>query len=131
MKDRNKGQKIVNFRPIFHLLLIYKLFTGILAEGIYGDLEKRNLTPGEQEEWQKKFPNIKYQNMIDQTISKNCKKKTNGLKMVWFNYKSVQYDPSFLHREVLRTFECSTRNWGFIRKFMLEENWEGSMIDAT
>ena len=48
--------------------------------------------------------------MIDQTISKNCKKKTNGLKMVWFNYKSVQYDPSFLHRKVLRTFECSTRN---------------------
>ena len=35
LKDKDKGNAVTNFRPITCLLLMWKILTGIIAEGMY------------------------------------------------------------------------------------------------
>ena len=43
MKDKSKGNVASNYRPITCLPLIWKLLTGIIADGMYSFLESRDL----------------------------------------------------------------------------------------
>ena len=47
-QDPVKGNAVVNFRPITCLLLMWKLFTGIISEDMYCFMENKNLLPDEQ-----------------------------------------------------------------------------------
>ena len=40
MKDREKGNDVKKYRPITCLLLVWKIFTGILSDELYDHLEK-------------------------------------------------------------------------------------------
>ena len=54
MKDKDKGGQVTNFRPIACLPLLRKLLTGIIAEELYGHLEKEGLLPDRKEEEENK-----------------------------------------------------------------------------
>ena len=43
MKDEKKGKKTSNFRPITYLPIMWKGFTGILVEQVYGHVERQKL----------------------------------------------------------------------------------------
>ena len=45
MKDVTKGNLPSNYRPITCLTVIWKLFTGMISEEIYGFIDERNLLP--------------------------------------------------------------------------------------
>ena len=45
LKDEKKGNETSNFRRITYLPIIWKVFTGILAEQVYGHTEKEKLLP--------------------------------------------------------------------------------------
>ena len=47
-KDNEKGNVVNNYRPITCLPIMWKLFTGILAEEMYNHPEKEQLLPMEQ-----------------------------------------------------------------------------------
>ena len=47
-KDPVKGNSVENFRPITCLLLMWKLLTGIISEGMYYFMGKKNLLAEEQ-----------------------------------------------------------------------------------
>ena len=46
-KDPAKGSAVDNYRAISCLPLMWKLMTGMLAERIYGHLERENVVPSE------------------------------------------------------------------------------------
>ena len=58
-KDPVKGNPVENFRPVTYLLLMWKLLTGIISEGIYCFMENENLLPEKQ---------------------KGCRRKSRGMK---------------------------------------------------
>ena len=91
MKDKDKGSQVTNFRPITCLPLVWKLLTGIIAEELYGHLEKEGLFPDEQEGGRRKSRGTKDQLLIDKMIIRNCKRRLTGLGMAWFDYKKA-YD---------------------------------------
>ena len=91
MKDKDKGGKITNFRPITCLPLIWKLLTGIIAEELYGHLEKEGLLPGEQKGGRRKSRGTKDQLLIDKMIVRDCKRRITGLSMACVDYKKA-YD---------------------------------------
>ena len=45
LKDEKKGNETSNFRRITYLPIIWKVFTRILAEQVYGHTEKEKLLP--------------------------------------------------------------------------------------
>ena len=48
LKDKSKGNKVSNYRPITCLPSIWKLLTGIAADEIYSHLEENDLLTEEQ-----------------------------------------------------------------------------------
>ena len=48
LKEKEKGNVAPNFRPITCLLLMWKVFTGVMEKELYKDLEENNLLPDEQ-----------------------------------------------------------------------------------
>ena len=91
MKDKDKGGQVTNFRPITCLPLVWKLLTGIIAEELYGHLEKEGLFPDEQKGGRRKSRGTKDQLLIDKMIIRNCKRRLTGLGMAWVDYKKA-YD---------------------------------------
>ena len=86
MKDKDKGGQVTNFRPITFLPLLWKLLTGIIAEELYGHLEKEGLLPDEQKGGRRKSRGTKDQLLIDKMIIRNCKRRLTGLGMAWVDY---------------------------------------------
>ena len=62
VKDKTKGNLVSNFRPITCLPMMWKLFTGTIAEEIYSHLESNNILPVEQKGCRKRVgePKINY-----------------------------------------------------------------------
>lgn len=48
LKDPAKGNAVENFRPITCLPMMWKLFTGVIAESVYEHLDGNSLMPVEQ-----------------------------------------------------------------------------------
>ena len=89
VKDKTKGNLVSNFRPITCLPMMWKLFTGIIAEEIYSHLESNNILPVEQKGCRKKSRGTKDQLIIDMMILKNCKKRMTNLCLAWIDYKKA------------------------------------------
>jgi hypothetical protein len=90
-KDPAKGTVAGNYRPIACLPLMWKLLTGIFAEGIYDHLKDNNLLPDEQKGCRKQSRGTKDQLLIDKAILKEAKRKRRRLAMAWVDYKKA-YD---------------------------------------
>ena len=89
VKDKTKGNLVSNFRPITCLPMMWKLFTGIIAEEIYSHLESNNILPVEQKGCRKKSRGNKDQLLIDKMILKNSKKRMTNLCLAWIDYKKT------------------------------------------
>ena len=70
MKDKRKANVASNYRPITCLRLIWKLLTGIIADGMYSFLESRDLLPHEQKGCRKKSRGTHDQLFIDKMLMK-------------------------------------------------------------
>ena len=90
-KDKSKGNVASNYRPITSLPLIWKLLTGIIADGMYSFLESRDLLPDEQKGCRKKSRGTHDQLFIDKMLMKEMKQRKKNVAMAWVDYKKA-YD---------------------------------------
>ena len=79
MTNREKGNDATNFRPTTCLLLMWNIFTGIVSDKLYYNLESDRLMPEEQKRSQRKSRVVKGQLLIDNMILINslCKPTIN------------------------------------------------------
>ena len=91
-RDPTKGRAVDNFRPISCLHLMWKLLTGMIAEEMYGFLEREKILPEEQKGYQRGSRGTKDQLLIDKTVLKDCKKRK-----FHFSFISVSFYLNSLH----------------------------------
>ena len=80
-KDPAKGSEVGNYRPITCLHIMWKLFTGMIAEEMYTYLERSSFLPEEQKGCRRRCPGTKDQLLIDKTVLKDCKERRTNLAM--------------------------------------------------
>ena len=81
MKDKSKGTRVGNYRPIACLPIMWKVLTGIFADKIYDHLDENNLLPDEQKGCRKNSRGTKDQLLIDKAITKDARSKGRCLNM--------------------------------------------------
>lgn len=86
LKDKEKGNIVLNYRPITCLPSMWKLFTGIMGDELYKHLEEENLLPEEQKSCRRKSRGTKDQLLIDKMVIRNCKSRQTRLGMAWVDY---------------------------------------------
>ena len=91
LKDKSKGNKVSNHRPITCLPLMWKLITGIVADEIYNHLEENDILPEGQKRCRRNSRGANYQLLIDKAVMKNCRRRKVGLSMIWIDYRKT-YD---------------------------------------
>ena len=91
-KDPAKGNAVDNYCPIRCLPLMWKLFyRKLLAEEMYGYIERKGLLPDEQKGCGRGSQGTKDQLLIDKTLLRDCKRRHTNLAMVWVDYRKA-YD---------------------------------------
>ena len=85
-KDKAKGKEASNYRPVTCLPIAWKILTGILAEEIYGFMEKKTMLPEEQKGGRK--GSMLY---IDRMIMKEVKARKRSIAVAWIDYRKA-YD---------------------------------------
>ena len=88
-KDPRKSNTANNYRPITCLPLMWKLLTGVIAEGMYNYLEREKILPEEQKGCKRGSRGTKDQLLTDKIVLKDCKKRHTNLSMVWIAYGLV------------------------------------------
>ena len=129
IKDKSKGNDVTNYRPITCLSLLWKLFTGILAEEMYNHLEKNDLLPAEQKGCRKNSRGTKDQLLIDKMIIKNCKRRHIGLAMGWIDYKKA-FDmvPHTWIKKCLEIFKIADNIKNTLKNSM--KNWQTELTSG-
>ena len=122
MKDPGKGNAVDNYGPISCLPVMWKVFSGMLAEEIYEHLEGKNLFQHEQKGCKKKSSGTKDQLLIDKTILRNRKNRKVNLAMAWIDYRKA-YDMiphswilqcmrlTGVSENIMQMVENSMQNW--------------------
>lgn len=122
VKDADLGNTVENFRPITCLPLMWKLFSGLLAEKMYMHLQTEGLLPDEKKGCRKGSRGTKDQLLIDKMILRNCKRRKTNLAMAWIDYRKA-YDMvphswileslkiTGVARNVQRLIESSMEKW--------------------
>ena len=103
IKDKKKGNEVLNYRPTTCLSMLWKVFTGVLYEEICDHLEANRSLPVEQKGCHKRTLGTKDQLLIDKMIIKNCKRRHTGLAMGWIDCKK-SFD-KVLHSWILKCLE--------------------------
>lgn len=80
-KDIGKGTAVDNDRPISCLPIMWKLFTGIMADYLYDFLEEEKLLPEEQKGCRRKTRETKDQLLPDKAVLKDSKRRHTNLAM--------------------------------------------------
>ena len=91
LKDPERGNAVDNYRPITCLPLMWKLLTGMIADNLYGYLEREKTLPDEQKGCRRESRGTKDQLLIDKAILKDCRKRHTNLAMAWIDYRKA-YD---------------------------------------
>ena len=81
LKHEKKGNETSNFRPITCLSIMWKVFTGILAEQVYGHMEREKLLLDEPKGCRRQSKGTKDQLMINKMVIKNCKRRMRNLSV--------------------------------------------------
>ena len=81
-KDKSKGNKASNYRPVTCLPLMWKLLTGVIADQIYAHLDQAKLLPEEQKGCRKGSRESNDLHYIDRTVIKEAKSRNKNLAMV-------------------------------------------------
>ena len=129
MKDPGKGNAVDNYRPIPCFSVMWKVFSGMLAEEIYEHLEGKNLFPHEQKGCKKKSRGTKDQLLIDKTILRNCRNRKVNLAMAWIDYRKA-YDmiPHSWILECMRLTGVSKNIMQMVENSM--QNWKTMLTSA-
>ena len=90
-KDKSEGNLTRNYRPIICLPLMWKLFTGVIADQIYVHLDQENLLPEEQKGFRKGSRGTNDLLYIDRAVITEVKSRNKNLVMAWIDYKKA-YD---------------------------------------
>ncbi|XP_063603288.1 uncharacterized protein LOC134778932 [Penaeus indicus] len=94
---------------------MWKLLTGMIAEEMYGFLEREKILPDEQKGCRKGSRGTKDQLLIDKTVLKDCKRRKTNLAMAWIDYKKAyEMVPHSWIIECLELFGIAEN----VRKFM-------------
>ena len=119
MKDPGKGNAVDNYRPISCFPVMWKVFSGMLAEEIYEHLEGKNLFPHEQKGCKKKSRGTKDQLLIDKV----------NLAMAWIDYRKA-YDmiPHSWILECMRLTGVSENIMQIVENSM--QNWKTMLTPA-
>ena len=91
LKDKKRGNETSNFRLITCISIMWKVFIGLLAEQVYGHIEKEKLLSDEQKGCRRQSRGTKDQLMIGKMVMKNCKKRMTNLSVAWIDYMEA-YD---------------------------------------
>ena len=91
VKDKDKVNKVTNFRPFTCLPMMWKLLTGVISEEMYKYLDEEKLLPNEQRGCRRQKRGTKDQLLIDKIVIRNCRRRLTNLAMRWINYKKA-YD---------------------------------------
>ena len=86
---RKEGKGNVKFRSIKWLPIMWKVFAGILAEQVYGHMEREKLLSDKQKGCRRHIRGTKDQLMIDKMLIKNCKGIMTNLSVAWIDYKKA------------------------------------------
>ena len=129
MKDKSKGGKVTNYRPITCLSILWKLFTSIFSDSIYQHLDQNELLPVEQKGCRKNSRGTKDQLIIDKMILRNCRKRNTNLVMGWVDYKKA-FDmvPHSWIMECLEMFGIAPNVQKLLSKSM--RNWETELTSG-
>ena len=106
---------------------------GMLAERMYTHLERENVLPSEQKGCRKGSRGTKYQNRIDKTVLRDCKRGHINLVMAWIDYKKA-YDMVIYNwiSECLEMFSIANNVQDFLNNSMkswkLELNGSGEKL---
>ena len=90
-KDKGKGNLTSNYRPITFLSLMWKLFTGVIADQIYEHIDREKLLPEKQKGCRKGSRGTDDLLYIDKAVIKEVMSRNNNLAMAWIDYKKA-YD---------------------------------------
>ena len=94
------------YRPITCLPTMYKVLTSILTEKIYRHIYTNNLMTEEQKGCRKKAQGCKEQIIIDNSITRNCKKRKGELHVAYIDYqKAFDSVPHTWLQEVLNIYK--------------------------
>ena len=122
-KDPTTGTLVDNYRPITCLSLMWKLFTGIIADDIYHHISAERLLPEEQKGCRRMSRGTKDQLLIDKTILKDCKRRHTNLAMAWIDYrKAFDFVPHSWISECLEMFGIAENVRQFLANSM--KNWK-------
>ena len=91
VKEEIKGSEDGNYRPIACLPTTFTLLTGIIAEHVYGHLDRNGFLRNEQKGCRRNTRGTKDQLLIDKMMLKNCRRRHTNLNMAWIDYKKA-YD---------------------------------------
>jgi len=91
MKAETKEAEVGNYRPIACLPTTFKLLTGIIAEHVYGHLDRNGFLLDEQKGCKRNTRGTKDQLLIEKMVLKNCRRRHTNLNMAWIEYKKA-YD---------------------------------------
>ena len=90
-KDKSKGNVASNYRPITCLPLMWKLWTGVIANQIYAHLDQEKLLPEEQKGCRKGSRGTNDSLYIDRAVIREVKSRNKNLTMAWIDYQKA-YD---------------------------------------
>ena len=90
-KDKSKGNVASNYIPITCLPLMWKLFTGVVADQINAYVDQEKLVPEEQKGCRKGSRRTNDSLYIDRAVIKEVKSKNKNLAMAWRDCKKA-YD---------------------------------------
>ena len=85
-KDLRMGNFVYDCRPITYLLLLWKIFTGIIADDLYHHLSTDKLLP-EMHRRCRMSRGTRDQLLIDKIILKDCKRRYTDLAIAWIEYR--------------------------------------------
>ncbi|CAB4013007.1 reverse transcriptase [Paramuricea clavata] len=121
LKDPSRGNTVDNFRPISCLRLMWKLMTGLTAEGMYTFVEMNDVLPNEQKGCRRKTRGTKDQFLIDKLVLRDCKRRHTNLSMAWIDYRKA-YDmvPHSWIVECLSMFKIAANVRTFVETYYLQ-----------
>ena len=90
-KDKSKGNVASNYRPITCLPLMWKLWTGVIANQIYAHLDQEKLLPEEQKGCRKGSRGTNDSLYIDRAVIKEVNFRNKNSTMAWIDYQKA-YD---------------------------------------
>ena len=90
-KGKEKGKTASNYMSISCLPLVWKLLTGVIAEGVYEFLDTNLLLSQEQKGCKRNSRETNDLLFIDKIIMREVKGRTRNLSMVWI-YDKKTYD---------------------------------------